>query len=451
MAGIIANLRALLAGDIAALRAGPVVGLHWALRLACALCFIGHGAWGVITTVAWLRFYETFGVPEWIAWPAMPILGTVDITLGLAVLFHPCRAILLWMAMWSAFTALLRPLAGLGAWELLEHAGDYGPPLAFLLLSRPQRLGWFDKIEPGAAGPADLQRVRWVLQITIALFLLGHGALAAFDKRQVLIEHWSTFGFTAGTDMVRWVGGIEIVFGLAAFFVTTRPFLVGIIYWKLATELLHPIAGSLTDSWDVIQRGGDYAAPFALLCVLYLLQNPGLSGAESQITTAPRLGVFHALRVGFASLAFTASLSTAYAWMRIDVRERERYFEDYSQVSDSGYQYSGWLPANLPASARFVHEVHDLTSKATLVTFFVSDPSEFLGYTGHLHENAGASTCEPPAALMKPAPHWSNGLVRDRRHLRMVAGSERRSYAYEPDTGQVFSWICSEAETRTTE
>ncbi len=448
MPGIIASLRALLTGNIAALKVGPVVGLHRALRLACALCFIGHGVWGVIAKLAWLQCYETLGIPEWMAWPLMPIVGTADITLGIAVLFHPCRALLLWMATWSVFTTSLSALAGFGVWEFLGYAGNFGPALAFLLLSTPQQVGWFDKIEPHAASTVVLQRVRWVLQISIALLLVGHGALAAFDRPQVLIEHWTALGFTATATVARWFGGAEILLGLTAFFVTARPFVVGVLYWRLATELLHPIAGSLVDTWGVIERGGDYAAPFALLCVLYLLHNPGLGAVESQTRAAPRADLAHALRVGFATLAFTASLSTAYAWMRVDVREREHYFEDYETMIASGYQSAGWLPAMMPASARFIHEVHDLTSKATLSSFYISDAPEFLGYIGHLHEHAGASTCAPPAALVKPDPHWSSGLERYRRHLQMIAGNDKRSYAYEPDTGQVFSWKCGRGETR---
>ena len=34
-------------------------GLHLSLRIACAMCFIGHGSWGVITKAEWLIFFDT--------------------------------------------------------------------------------------------------------------------------------------------------------------------------------------------------------------------------------------------------------------------------------------------------------------------------------------------------------------------------------------------------------
>ena len=40
--------------------------LHWILRVAVAACFIGHGAFGIITKTAWLPYFAIFGIPE--AW-----------------------------------------------------------------------------------------------------------------------------------------------------------------------------------------------------------------------------------------------------------------------------------------------------------------------------------------------------------------------------------------------
>ena len=94
----------------------------------------------------------------------MPLVGLLDVAVGIVVLFHPCRALLAWMALWSVFTALLRPLAGLGWWEFLERGGNYGPPIAFLLLAHPQQLGWFDRIEPApVSGEFGSRRLKSVL------------------------------------------------------------------------------------------------------------------------------------------------------------------------------------------------------------------------------------------------------------------------------------------------
>ncbi|MGQ0642327.1 MAG: hypothetical protein ACT4P6_16390 [Gemmatimonadaceae bacterium] len=60
---------------------------YWILRFGAALCFIGHGAFGFI------------------------------------------------MAVWGLWTALLRPLSGEPFFDTIERAGNYGVPLALLLLS----------------------------------------------------------------------------------------------------------------------------------------------------------------------------------------------------------------------------------------------------------------------------------------------------------------------------
>ena len=63
----------------------------------------------------------------------MPVIGTVDITLGLLVAFvRPARAVLLYMAFWGLLTATIRPLAGEPIWEFVERIPNWGIPLAFL-------------------------------------------------------------------------------------------------------------------------------------------------------------------------------------------------------------------------------------------------------------------------------------------------------------------------------
>jgi hypothetical protein len=117
--------------------------LHWMLRLACAAEFVGHGAFGIITKAAWLPYFGVVGItPEW-GWKFMPLIGTVDITLGLLVgLVHPARGLLLYMAFWGFLTATLRPLAGEPVWEFVERTPNWVIPLAFLILRGLPRSGW---------------------------------------------------------------------------------------------------------------------------------------------------------------------------------------------------------------------------------------------------------------------------------------------------------------------
>ena len=108
--------------------------IFWLLRLACAAEFIGHGAFGIITKAVWVPYFGVVGIPEDWAYRLMPVIGTIDISLGLLVLLTPVRAALLYMAFWGFMTATIRPLAGEPIWEFLERAPNWGVPLALLYL-----------------------------------------------------------------------------------------------------------------------------------------------------------------------------------------------------------------------------------------------------------------------------------------------------------------------------
>jgi hypothetical protein len=108
--------------------------IHWLLRLACVCEFVGHGAFGIITKAAWVPYFGVIGIPPSIAYMLMPVIGTIDISLGILVFFQPVRAALLYMATWGLLTATIRPLAGEPIWEWLERAPNWGVPLALLYL-----------------------------------------------------------------------------------------------------------------------------------------------------------------------------------------------------------------------------------------------------------------------------------------------------------------------------
>lgn len=258
----------------ASAESGSIVALHWLLRIGCAMCFVGHGAWGVMTKAGWLPFYAVFGIPEWVAWKSMPLVGAIDITLGVAVLLRPCRAALAYMAVWGVFTALLRPAAGQGWWEFLERGGNYGPPIAFYVIANAQNLGWFEEIRPQAISTEVLRRTAWIMRMSIALLLIGHGGLALVQEKKVLLDHWRALGVAAGPSFLHALGAAELIAGIAALVTTSPSLLVGIASWKIATELLYPVAGRFVDVWEWVERGGDYVAPFVLLCLLSLLPQP---------------------------------------------------------------------------------------------------------------------------------------------------------------------------------
>ncbi len=109
--------------------------LYWLLRIACAAEFVGHGAFGIMTKAAWVPYFGVVGIPPELAWMLMPVIGTVDITVGLVVgLIRPARVLLLYMATWGLLTATIRPLAGEPIWEFVERVPNWAIPLVFLLI-----------------------------------------------------------------------------------------------------------------------------------------------------------------------------------------------------------------------------------------------------------------------------------------------------------------------------
>ena len=109
--------------------------LYWLLRIACAAEFVGHGAFGIMTKAAWVPYFDVVGIPPELAWKLMPVIGTVDITVGLVVgLIRPARVLLLYMATWGLLTATIRPLAGEPIWEFVERVPNWAIPLVFLLI-----------------------------------------------------------------------------------------------------------------------------------------------------------------------------------------------------------------------------------------------------------------------------------------------------------------------------
>ena len=250
--------------------------LHWCLRLGAAACFVGHGAFGIITKAAWIPYFGLVGIPSDIAYALMPVVGTIDILMGLAVLISPRPAVLLYMAVWALWTALLRPLTGESAFETLERAGNYGVPLAMLLMMGwPRSLrGWLGSGDGIPASPMTLRRV---LQWTTAILLFGHGALAAVTGKPLFATHYAALGLP-GT-IAPYIGGVEMVVAVAALFLPIPAVFVAIAVWKVATEALFPIAGA--PIWEFIERAGSYAAPIGV-ALLMSRSNPNETPSTSR-------------------------------------------------------------------------------------------------------------------------------------------------------------------------
>ncbi len=244
--------------------------LEWTLRIGAFLCFVGHGAFGIMTKQAWLPYFGVAHIGPETAYRLMPLIGAVDITMGCVMLLSPRPAVVYWMTLWAIWTALLRPLAGESGWEAIERAGNYGVPLAMIVLLAPWRRvgGFFGAISVRPLTDRLVRQVKLVLVAVVAMLLIGHGALGLEGKKGLVANYASLFPPDVAARMTPIVGGGEIALALVLARWPSVPLALFVSVWKLATESLFVAAGA--PFWEIVERGGSYAAPVALAIVLVI-------------------------------------------------------------------------------------------------------------------------------------------------------------------------------------
>jgi len=229
--------------------------IHYTLRIAIAMCFIGHGAFGIITKDIWTHYFAVFGIGRGLAYTLMPYVGAMDILLGILMLAYPLRAVAGWLVIWGLVTATLRPLSGEPFAELIERAGNFGAPLAYLLLTDGKP--WWKKTGPDDGG--HLRRVVVCLRVAGFLLLIGHGWLNLLGKKG-LIDQYSSLGFDKPHTVAFWAGVVEIAMAVSLLFRPLRFLLLLLIIWKMGTEMFYP--RYVLFEW--VERGGSYGVLLAL-------------------------------------------------------------------------------------------------------------------------------------------------------------------------------------------
>ena len=227
------------------------------------MCFIAHGAFGIITKPVWCNYFGVFGIGHDLSYQLMPVIGTIDILCGLIILVYPLRAAITWLVIWGAITALLRPLSGEPFAEFIERAGNFGAPLALLILSgyRPKQIrNLFAPVSFGILNDKKILRQLIVcLRIIVFLLFLGHGWLNLIEKKS-LVDQYMALGFVNPGKTAQVLGLLEI---LGAFSILYRPFkhvVLALFIWKVVSELFYPNYGF----FEWIERGGSYGAVLAL-------------------------------------------------------------------------------------------------------------------------------------------------------------------------------------------
>ncbi len=244
--------------------------IYYTLRIASAMCFIGHGVFGIITKPIWINYFGVFGIGPELSMQLMPWVGLMDIISGLAILFYPFRGVFVWLVVWGTITALLRPLSGEPFAEFIERAGNFGAPMAFLVFAGAKVIStkkFFSpvrhEIEPDTK---VLARLITCLRIIVFLLILGHGWLNLIEKK-AFVEIYHSFGFSSPGTTAQIVGLLEVI---AAFAILVKPFrsLVLVIFlWKALSEMFYPHYGL----FEWIERGGSYGALLALWFALGLI------------------------------------------------------------------------------------------------------------------------------------------------------------------------------------
>jgi hypothetical protein len=250
--------------------------IYYTLRFAMAMCFIGHGAFGIITKPIWCNYFAVFGIGKVMAYQLMPWVGICDIICGITMLIYPLRIIPVWLIIWGLTTALLRPLSGEPFAEFIERAGNFGAPLALLLLSggvMPTAKSLFSPISPDTQ-PDDKTSIQVItcLKIVVFLLLAGHGWLNLIEKNG-LISQYNMLGFTSPVITAHLIGALEITAAIAVLIKPSRPLLLIFLIWKVSSELFYPHY----EIFEWIERGGSYGCILALWFALSAEKTPSKS------------------------------------------------------------------------------------------------------------------------------------------------------------------------------
>lgn len=105
--------------------------VEWLLRVGVAGEFIGHGLLGIGGKKDWLGWIsQMLHVDSGMAKTILLLIGLTDLVVALIILVKPMRPVLLWAAFWGFWTALVRPLVGVGWLDFIERSANWAAPLA---------------------------------------------------------------------------------------------------------------------------------------------------------------------------------------------------------------------------------------------------------------------------------------------------------------------------------
>ena len=120
--------------------------IEWILRIGVAGEFLGHGLLAIGEKKDWITWIvQLVHVSVPFATMLIKLIGYSDLVVAAIILVMPIPIVLVWAAFWGFWTALVRPLVGVGWLDFIERFANWAAPLALLyMIGKPKTLkGWF--------------------------------------------------------------------------------------------------------------------------------------------------------------------------------------------------------------------------------------------------------------------------------------------------------------------
>lgn len=162
--------------------------------------------------------------------------------------------------------------------ELFERTYNYAVPCAafLMVLWDSKRHGWRHRVKPVPTLSTKHWRVfKVLLQITIGVYLISHGAFGVFDGKAGLAHQYDATGISAlfgsTSAAMSTIGWFEIVLSVLALALPVAPLLFFVCAWKIATESLFIFSGAFYSGFEFMERGASMVAPIALYFVIQII------------------------------------------------------------------------------------------------------------------------------------------------------------------------------------
>lgn len=131
--------------------------IEWLLRLGVAGEFAGHGLLALGGKADWIKWIiQILDVSTPTAQTMLLAIGISDLIVALIVLVKPVRPILLWAAAWGFWTALVRPIVGIGWLDFIERWANWAAPLALYYFYQGKKSGLNNEAQKAPTTPSRL-------------------------------------------------------------------------------------------------------------------------------------------------------------------------------------------------------------------------------------------------------------------------------------------------------